>query len=80
MERTIHTQLKHWQHQEDRLPLMIRGARQVGKTHVVDAFGRANFELVLTINFEQQPEYRACFQTFKKHCRLKIESYQFLYI
>ena len=45
------------------MPLLIRGARQIGKTFVIKSFGEQHFDNVVTINFEQQPEYQACFDT-----------------
>ncbi len=45
------------------MPLMIRGARQVGKSYTITEFGESEFENFITINFEQQPEYKNCFST-----------------
>lgn len=43
------------------MPLLLRGARQVGKTFTVETFGQTYFTNTLTINFERQREYLACF-------------------
>lgn len=63
MKRSVEKYLIDWQKATDRLPLLIRGARQVGKTYVVEAFAKTHFENVVTINFEQQREFLACFNT-----------------
>ncbi|MGD9591731.1 MAG: ATP-binding protein [Candidatus Berkiella sp.] len=63
MERSVERYLIEWKHSKDRLPLLIRGARQVGKTYIIEAFGKKHFENSLVINFEQQREYLACFNT-----------------
>ena len=43
-DRKIIAQLKEWQAKEDRKPLMMLGARQVGKTSVLKRFGKECFE------------------------------------
>ncbi len=63
MERTILNYLLKWKDQQDRLPLLLRGARQVGKTYIIDHFGQIHFQNVVKINFEQQREFIACFNT-----------------
>lgn len=52
MYRSIEENLKYWKNQEDRKPLLLRGARQVGKSFIVEKFGREHFEHVARINFE----------------------------
>ncbi len=44
MERTITQSLIEWKYRKNRSPLILRGARQVGKTYTVEEFGRAEFE------------------------------------
>lgn len=63
MERLCELDLKNWKSSAHRKPLLIRGTRQVGKTYCVRQFGTNNFSSVVEINFEQQKEYRACFDT-----------------
>ncbi len=62
MKRDIEAYLLRWKNQERFMPLLLRGARQVGKTHVVERFGRESFEYFAAINFERNPEYKSCFQ------------------
>lgn len=52
MYRKIISELKEWKNKKDRLPLILKGARQVGKTWSLQEFGRQFFEDVLYINFE----------------------------
>jgi hypothetical protein len=65
MHRAIEKDLLGWKAQPDRLPLLVRGARQVGKTYAVETFGQNNFENTLTINFERQPQYISCFESLE---------------
>ncbi|OGT32419.1 MAG: hypothetical protein A3C44_04155 [Gammaproteobacteria bacterium RIFCSPHIGHO2_02_FULL_39_13] len=61
MYRDIERNLLQWKNKPDHMPLLLRGARQVGKTFVIEKFGVAHFEAVVTINFELQPEMIRCF-------------------
>lgn len=63
MKRDIEKSLTDWKDSPIRSPLLLRGARQVGKSWVVEKFGRENFEHLVIINFEQRPELRVCFET-----------------
>jgi predicted AAA+ superfamily ATPase len=63
MQRMIETALYSWKHTLPRSPLLIRGARQVGKTFVINQFARNNFSSFVSINFDLQPEYKQCFTT-----------------
>lgn len=65
MKRSIETELIAWKTQKNRMPLLLRGARQVGKTFTIEAFGQANFTNTLTINFERQREYLPCFESLE---------------
>lgn len=63
MERDIEKELLNWKDSPLRSPLLLRGARQVGKSWIVEKFGGDHFENIVTINFEQRPEAKACFDT-----------------
>ncbi|MGR3177598.1 MAG: ATP-binding protein [Candidatus Anammoxibacter sp.] len=65
MKRAIDKILKQWKDSRVRQPLLVRGARQVGKTYAVTAFGEAEFENVVSINFEEQPGMGNCFSDFE---------------
>ncbi len=64
MERDLYSRLIDWKNDKNRRPLMIRGARQVGKTWLVNHFGKTNFDSYVEINFEFQPQMKSCFSTF----------------
>jgi uncharacterized protein len=61
MKRNIINELLKWKESRDRLPLLIRGARQVGKTYIVEEFGKTHYPDMVKINFEQQREFKNCF-------------------
>ena len=53
MERLLISQLLKWKDSHGRKPLILEGARQVGKTWLLKEFGRKYFKDVCYINFEQ---------------------------
>lgn len=57
MERSIDQELKAWKESPRRVPLLIRGGRQVGKTFAVEKLGRNHFENLITINFERERKF-----------------------
>lgn len=61
MFRNAQTHLTIWKDRPDRKPLVIRGARQVGKSHLVRAFATAHFEHLVELNFERQPQLAELF-------------------
>lgn len=61
MKRAIDWHLKEWKSDERRKPLLLRGARQVGKTYAVRKLGE-EFEQIVEINFELAPEARPIFE------------------
>jgi predicted AAA+ superfamily ATPase len=65
MERDLEADLRRWKDQEGRMPLLLRGARQVGKTYLVEKFGKAEFSELITLNFELHPEYKKCFSSLE---------------
>lgn len=54
-------ELRRWLHTANRKPLVVRGARQVGKSTLVRQFAEASNLTLLEINFERNPEYREAF-------------------
>jgi uncharacterized protein len=56
MFRNALRDLKTWKNQKNRKPLIVRGARQVGKTWLIRAFAKENFDNLLEINFDETPE------------------------
>ena len=61
MKRLVDLYLSAWQRNPDRKPLLLRGARQVGKTYAVRNLG-ASFDQFIEINFEQQPKVASVFE------------------
>ena len=52
MERKDMNDLVAWKNSENRKPLLLYGARQVGKTYLVKEFGNRYFKDIIYINFE----------------------------
>lgn len=61
MKRHIEIYLTEWKESPNRLPLILRGARQTGKTFIVEKFGATCFDIRLTVNFELRPELKTAF-------------------
>ena len=59
MERTAFANLLTWKNSNDRKPLILRGARQVGKTYLLRAFGNAEYKKVAYINCDNNPTVNA---------------------
>lgn len=56
MRRKITDKLVAWkQKTRNRLPLLLYGARQVGKTYIIQSFGSSNYKNTIYINFERMP-------------------------
>ena len=62
MYRTALEDLKQWKRNKDRRPLILQGARQVGKTWLMQEFGRLEFKNTVYINFEQDDRVHTLFE------------------
>jgi len=62
MKRCIETALEQWRAKPQRKPLVVLGARQVGKTFALEQFGRRSFSASHIINFEQNPRFGDVFK------------------
>ena len=62
MKRLITEQLIEWKHKNNRKPLIIRGARQVGKTYSISEFANQHFNTVIKIDFEKQTQLKKIFE------------------
>ena len=62
MYRKIMSFLEAWKESEHRKPLILQGARQVGKTYSILEFGRTNYENVAYFNFETNPKLNKTFE------------------
>ncbi len=63
MKRTLSTALIDWKNRENRAPLILRGARQVGKTYLIEDFAKHHFDTSVTLNFETESFLSPCFST-----------------
>lgn len=61
LKRKIDKYLDEWYKDPDHKPLIINGARQIGKTVSVRAFGKAHYESVVEINFVLEEKFRSIF-------------------
>lgn len=61
LKRKIDKYLTDWKNRPDRKPLIIKGARQIGKTRSVEWFASQNYASVIEINFIEQKKYREIF-------------------
>lgn len=61
LKRKVDTYLTNWKKNPDRKPLIIKGARQIGKTRSIEWFASQNYKNVILINFVEQTKYREIF-------------------
>ena len=61
MERELYKRLLLWKNDPDRKPLVIRGARQVGKTYLVTEFGKKEFKDCIVLNCDKDPRIAEIF-------------------
>ena len=84
LERKIDAYLSNWKSNPQRKPLIVKGARQIGKTESIRAFGKANYESVIEINFVLEKKFRAIFDdgyevdTIIKNISLREPSLKFI--
>lgn len=61
LKRKIDSFLTEWKHNPQRLPLIVKGARQIGKTEAIRNFAKDNYKSVVEINFVLQKQYKDIF-------------------
>lgn len=61
MQRKFYNILLNWKNKADKMCMLVRGARQIGKTYIIDLFGRTEYENYVYINFEENPSYKDIF-------------------
>ena len=61
MERNLLNKLLEWKEMPNRKPLIIRGARQTGKTWLMREFGKKAFKKMVYVNFENEPRFHDLF-------------------
>ncbi len=62
LKRKITDKLLEWKNKENKQALLISGARQVGKTYIIQEFAKNNYKNSIYINFIEQPDYKAIFE------------------
>lgn len=62
MYRKLYRKLLEWKESSDRKPLVLQGARQVGKTYLTNIFGADNYANVVYCNFEREPDLKSFFE------------------
>lgn len=78
MYRKIMEKLIEWKNDKDRKPLILRGARQVGKTYIIKQFGEENYEGIAYFNFDHDTELYNMFENTKDPLRI-LEQLSFVY-
>lgn len=73
IEREMMAALRLWKSDEGRKPILLQGARQIGKTWLMETFGRECFDYVAKFDFDRQPELAALFGRTKEPARLLKE-------
>lgn len=77
MKRKIYDNLLKWKNSIDRKPLILQGARQVGKTYIVNSFGNNEYSNVIYINFERDEEIISIFSSLNPHSIIpKLANYK----
>lgn len=70
MRRNALESLKHWKTSEDRKPMVLKGARQVGKTWLMKKFGQSCYQHTVYFNFDVEDELRSIFEANKNPQRI----------
>ena len=84
LKRKVDKYLEEWKESPDRKPLIIKGARQVGKTESIRNFAKNNYKSVIEINFALQKQYKDIFDdgfevdTIIKNISLRNPNYEFI--
>ena len=62
LKRKIEKVLNQWKASADKKPLIIKGARQIGKTESIRHFAKENYDYFVEINFALQKQYHSIFE------------------
>lgn len=74
MKREIYSQLVDWKNNKDRKPLIVDGARQVGKTWILNQFGRNEYKNVAYINCDKVAAMKTIFSDFDTNRLIRVFS------
>lgn len=61
LTRKIDSFLLNWKQTENKYPLIVKGARQIGKTEAIEHFANKNYKSIISINFVLQKQYKSIF-------------------
>ena len=78
MKRFILDELIKWKESKYRKPLILKGARQIGKTYILQQFGKENYEGVAYFNFDHDEDLYNLFTNTKDPKRI-LEQLAFIY-
>ena len=84
LKRKIDNYLIEWKNSQQKKPLIVKGARQIGKTESIRYFAKNNYKSVIEINFVLQKQYRDIFDdgfdvdTIIKNISLKNPNFEFI--
>ena len=84
LKRKFYNKLLDWKKKSNKRPLFVRGARQIGKTYIIDYFGKTNYSSYIYINFLENSEYKRIFDgalnaaTIYSRMSLMIQSARFI--
>lgn len=70
MKRNAIEALRRWKTDEDRKPMVLKGARQVGKTWLMKEFGRSCYNSYVYFNFDEEDELKSIFEANKNPTRI----------
>lgn len=70
IERSIISRFKQWKDKPKRKPILLKGARQIGKTWAMERFGKECFEYTAKLDFDRQPELKQAFSVSKEPARI----------
>lgn len=70
IERYILEDLRLWKESDNRKPILLQGARQIGKTWAMEEFGHECYKHVQKFDFDRQPELKGIFETTKEPDRI----------
>ena len=73
MKRIIEEKLIKWKNSTRRKPLIVRGARQVGKTYSIQKFGRSMFNNLITVDLEKERQLHRLFEADLHPDRIRSE-------
>ena len=61
LKRKFYDRLLEWKESKEKACLLVKGARQIGKTYIIDYFGKQNYSSYIYINFIESPQLTKIF-------------------